>query len=75
MKNYKKVDVNDNVYTLIYDNGEYEIYFRTCGPSGVDVFNFKNNSLKWHQRRSYGGSSKKTYYFVPFQEIINRKRH
>jgi len=51
MKNYKKVDVNDN------------------------VFNFKNNSLKWHQRRSYGGSSKKIYYCVPFKEIINRNRH
>ena len=43
MKNYKKIDVSDNVYVLIYDNEEYEIFFRASGPTGVDVFNFKHN--------------------------------
>jgi len=75
MKNYKKIDVSDNVYVLIYDNEEYEIYFRACGPTGVDVFNFKHNSLKWHQRRSYGGASKKTFYCVPHRQIIKKRKH
>ena len=75
MKNYKKIDVSDNVYVLIYDNEEYEIYFRACGPTGVDVFNFKHNSLKWHQRRSYGGASKKTFYCVPHRQIIKKRKN
>ena len=75
MKKYKKVDVDDNAYVLIYEHGKYEIYFRSCGPNCVDVFHFKNNSLKWHQRRSYGGASKKTYYCMPVKEIVNKKRN
>lgn len=75
MKNYKKIDVSKNVYVLIYDNEEYEIYFRASGPTGVDVFNFKHNSLKWHQRRSYGGTSKKTFYCVPHKQTVKKREH
>ena len=58
----KKISIDDNNYIEVLSNGDFIIHCYACGPTGSNVYYFKNNNgglLKWTQRRSYGGMGKK----------------
>ena len=62
MKDYKRVDVNKNLWVCDYGNGAFEIFIRACGPTGAYVYRYEKERLKWCQRRSYGGASTPKYF-------------
>ena len=62
MKDYKRVDVNKNLWVCDYGNGTFEIFIRACGPTGAYVYRYEKERLKWCQRRSYGGASTPKYF-------------
>ena len=61
-KDYKRVDVNKNLWVCDYGNGTFEIFIRACGPTGAYVYRYEKERLKWCQRRSYGGASTPKYF-------------
>ncbi len=62
MKDYKRVDINKNLWVCDYGNSTFEIFIRACGPTGAYVYRYEKDKLKWCQRRSYGGASTPKYY-------------
>ena len=62
MRDYKRVDVNKNLWVCDYGNGTFEIFIRAYGPTGAYVYRYEKEKLKWCQRRSYGGASTPKYY-------------
>ena len=40
----------------------FELFLRTCGPTGAYVYRYEKGRLKWCQRRSYGGASTPKYF-------------
>ena len=58
----QEISIDDNNYIKVLPNGDFIIHCYACGPTGSNVYYFKNNNgglLKWTQRRSYGGIGKK----------------
>jgi len=58
----KKIKIDDNNYIKVLPDGNFELHCYTIGPSGTNVYFFRNNCgglLEWSQRRSYGGRGKK----------------
>ena len=58
----KRINIDDNNYIKILPGGDFELHCFACGPTGANVYRFKNNNggiLEWTQRRSYGGMGKK----------------
>ncbi len=70
MKDYKRTDINKNLWVCDYGNGTFEIFIRACGPTGAYVYRYEKERLKWCQRRSYGGASTPKYYNF-LNQIIN----
>ena len=63
----KKISIDENNYIKVLPNGDFEIHCYACGPTGSNVYYFKNNNgglLEWTQRRSYGGMGKKYNIYI-----------
>ena len=57
----KKIKIDDNNYIKVLPSGDFELHCYACGPTGENVYYFKNNNgglLEWSCRRSYGGVGK-----------------
>ena len=62
MKEYKRTDINKNLWILDYGNNKFEVYLRAWSPLGAFVYRYENSRLKWFQRRSYAGVSSVKYF-------------
>ena len=63
----KRINIDDNNYIKVLPNGDFEVHCYACGPTGSNVYYFKNNNgglLEWTQRRSYGGMGKNIIYIL-----------
>lgn len=59
---FKKIEIDKNNYIKFYQDGNFEIHCRASGPTGANVYFFKNKYggvLRWKQRRSYSFVGKK----------------
>jgi hypothetical protein len=59
---YQRIIIDKNNYIRLFDDGNFELHCSASGPLGANVYYFENRNggyLKWTQRRSYGGVSKK----------------
>ena len=57
----KRINIDKNNYIKVLPGGDFELHCYACGPTGANVYYFKNNNgglLEWTQRRSYGGMGK-----------------
>tara|TARA_B100002019_G_C21268459_1_gene600791 strand:+ start:160 stop:369 length:210 start_codon:yes stop_codon:yes gene_type:complete len=57
----KRINIDENNYIKVLPSGDFELHCYSGGPTGANVYYFKNNSgglLEWTQRRSYGGVGK-----------------
>jgi hypothetical protein len=57
----KRIKIDDNNYIKVLPDGDFELHCYARGPTGANVYYFKNNSgglLEWTQRRSYSGMGK-----------------
>jgi hypothetical protein len=62
MKEYKRTDINKNLWVLDYGDDKFEVYLRAWGPLGAFVYRYEKGRLKWYQRRSYSGVSSVKYF-------------
>ena len=64
MKEYKRTNINKNVWVCDYGNQTFELFLRAYGPTGAIVYRYEKGRLKWCQRRGYaGGSTLKHFNF------------
>ena len=62
MQDYKRTDINADLWINDYGNETFELFLRACGPTGAYVYRYEKGRLKWCQRRSYAGVSSPKYY-------------
>ena len=62
MKNYKRTDINKDLWIIDYGNHSFDLFLRAFGPNGAVVYRYEEGRLKWCQRRSYSGGSTPKYF-------------
>ena len=50
MKNYKRTDINKDLWINDYGNDTFDLFLRASGPTGAVVYRYEEGRLKWCQR-------------------------
>ncbi len=59
---FKKIEIDNNNYIKLLNDGNFEIHCKSHGPLGSNVYFFENRGgghLQWKQRRSYAFVAKR----------------
>ncbi len=46
MKDYKRTDINKDLWINDYGNGTFELFLRASGPTGAYVYRYEKGRLK-----------------------------